>query len=149
MNSTMRIRVGLVAACAGAGIALCAPTALAGPAEVTLQQAITVGANNFQHNRFGGNGRVCETCHLGGGKQPGRRPDGVAMPSLSNAAAVFPRLSRDGQNIVTLPDQVRNCIGGMLEGRVPEYGSDELNALVLYVTSLSQGKAIDLGGQPK
>ncbi len=124
----------------------------AGPAraiDAQLQQAIERGKENFLHNTFGGTGRVCDSCHLGGGTQPGRRPDGQAMPSLTNAAAVFPRLSKDDRQVITLPDQVRRCVAGAVQGSPPAYGSDELNTLVVYVTSLSQGKTIDLGAAPR
>jgi len=118
-------------------------------ADSQLQQAIARGSELFQHNTFGGRGRVCETCHLGGGTREGRRPDGAPIPSLSNAAAIFPRISQDDNRLITLADQVRVCIGGALNGNAPAYGSDELNSLVAYVTSLSQGKPIDMGGDPK
>ncbi len=149
MKPVSLFRQSLGASCASLGIAVCALNSPAYAADPALQQAIERGANNFQHNGFGGNGRVCESCHVGGGTQPGHRPDGTPMPSLTNAAAVFPRMSRDGRQIVTLPDQIHNCISGAIEGKVPAYGSDELNSLALYVTSLSHGKAIELGGQPK
>jgi len=149
MKPSSLLHHGLGASCASFGIALCALTPLAYAADPALQQAIERGANNFAHNGFAGNGRVCETCHVGGGMQPGHRPDGAPMPSLMNAAAVFPRMSRDGSGIITLSDQIHNCIDGAIEGKVPAYGSDELNSLALYVTSLSRGKPVEPGGQPK
>jgi len=118
-------------------------------ADSQLQQAIARGSDLFLHNTFGGRGRVCESCHLGGGTRQGQLPDGTPIPSLSNAAAIFPRISEDDRRLITLTDQVRTCIGGALNGNPPAYGSEELNSLVAYVTSLSQGKAIDMGGQPK
>jgi len=36
-----------------------------------------------------------------------------------------------------------------MEGKSPAYGSADMNALIVYVTSLSQGKPIDMGGSPK
>jgi len=129
-------------------IALIGPSA-SRAADSQLQQAISRGSELFQHSTFGGRGRVCETCHLGGGTRQGRRPDGVPIPSLSNAATIFPRISQDDNKLITLTDQVRVCIGGALNGEAPAYGSDELNSLVAYVTSLSQGKPIDMGADPK
>ncbi len=49
--------------------------------------AIAHGADAFAHEKFGGSGRVCESCHLGGGLLEGRRPDGVAIPSCAPAAS--------------------------------------------------------------
>jgi thiosulfate dehydrogenase len=114
-----------------------------------LQSAIARGSNNFLHNTFGGSGRVCNSCHLGGGTQPGKLPNGDPIPSLTNAAAIFPRVREEDQALITLADQVRTCVAGAIKGKPPEYGSEELNTLVSYVTSLSQGKAIDMGGAPK
>lgn len=114
-----------------------------------LEQAVDKGKSMFAHETFGGNGKVCESCHLGGGTQPGKLPNGKAIPSLSNAAAIFPHIRARDNKLVTLPDQVETCIAGGLQGTPPAYGSEELNALVSYVTSLSQGKKIDMGGKPQ
>ncbi len=114
-----------------------------------LEKAIEHGKSMFSHETFGGNGKVCESCHLGGGKEAGKLPNGNAIASLSNAGAIFPRVrARDGK-LVTLPDQVQTCVANALHGTPPAYGSEEMNALVSYVTSLSQGKAIDMGGKPQ
>jgi len=127
-----------------------AASAVAAPvADSQLEKVIAQGKDAFTHNTFNGNGRFCQTCHLSGGMAPGRLPDGKAIPSLANAAAVFPLFKPRQGKVVTLSDQIRNCIGGALEGNPPAYGSDELNALVVYVTSLSQGKVIDMGGKPQ
>lgn len=114
-----------------------------------LAQAVARGKQLYLHEHFGGNGRVCNSCHLGGGREPGRLPDGTPIPSLVNAATIFPRIARHGGHLITLPDQVEHCIGGALQGNPPDYGSTRLNALVAYVTSLAQGKPIDMGGKPR
>ncbi len=127
-----------------------AVSAVAAPvADPQLEKVIGQGKDAFTHNTFNGNGRVCQTCHLSGGMAPGKLPDGKVIPSLANAAAVFPLFKPRQGKVVTLPDQIRNCVEGALEGKAPAYGSDELNALVVYVTSLSQGKPIDMGGKPQ
>jgi thiosulfate dehydrogenase len=118
-------------------------------ADTELQQAIARGKENFFHNPFGGGGRVCNSCHLEGGTQPGQRPDGQPIPSLTNAGAIFPRVRKQDHALITLADQIRGCVAGAIRGNPPEYGSDELNSLVSYVTSLSQGKPIEMGGAPK
>jgi thiosulfate dehydrogenase len=143
-----RHHIALAAAEFWTALALFAPLA-ASAADTALQQAIARGQDNFLHNTFGGHGRVCETCHLGGGTKQGQRPDGQPIASLSNAAAIFPRISGEDHALITLSDQVRACVGGAIRGTPPAYGSDELNSLVAYLTSLSQGKALDMGGDPK
>lgn len=118
--------------------------------DTELQKAIARGGEAFQHSTFGArSGRVCNSCHLGGGRMPGRLPNGKAIPSLANAAAIFPRVREQDHALITLADQVRSCVGGAIEGQPPDYGSEELNALVSYVTSLAQGKAIDMGGEAR
>jgi thiosulfate dehydrogenase len=145
-NFTRLVGGALLAVAPVLAVFVAAPARAIDPA---LQKEIAHGADEFQHATFGGAGRVCNSCHLGGGTQAGRLPDGQAIPSLTNAATVFPRVREQDQALITLPDQVRACVAGAIKGTPPEYGSEPLNALVSYVTSLSQGKAIDMGGAPK
>jgi thiosulfate dehydrogenase len=128
--------------------ALVAPGA-ASASDTQLEQAIAQGKHLFTHPSFGGNGRDCQSCHLSGGTTAGRLPNGKAIPSLNNAAAIFPRYNARMHKVILLPDQIRSCIANAIQGTPPAYGSDKLNALASYVTSLSQGKPIDMGGKPK
>ena len=124
-------------------------TALAASPTDPINEAISHGRTLFTQPSFGGNGKACQSCHLGGGLKPGRLPDGKVLPSLSNAAAIFPRVNRRGK-LVTLHDQVRQCVIGAIEGTAPPaYDSAEMRALVTYLTSLSQGKPIEMNGQPR
>lgn len=113
-----------------------------------IDDAVSQGRALFSHPSFGGNGRACQSCHLGGGLKPGRLPNGKELPSLANAAAVFPRINRHGQ-LVTIQDQIHNCVAGAIEGTPPAYDSQEMRSLVVYLTSLSQGKPIDMNGRPQ
>lgn len=117
--------------------------------EPQLEKAILQGKNSFSHNTFGGNGKVCESCHIAGGKELGKLPNGKSIPSLVNAAAIFPRFRQKDDRVITLTDQVRSCVAMALQGTPPEYGSEELNSFVSYITSLAQGRAIDMGGIPQ
>lgn len=114
-----------------------------------LEQAVEQGKQLFTHPSFGGNGRDCQSCHLSGGTTAGRLPNGKEIPSLNNAAAIFPRYNARMHKVILLPDQIRSCIANAIQGKPPAYGSDKLNALASYVTSLSQGKPVDMGGKPK
>jgi thiosulfate dehydrogenase len=114
-----------------------------------LEKAVLQGKNIFTHNTFGGNGKVCESCHLAGGKEQGKLPNGKPIPSLSNAAAIFPRFRQKDGKVVTLADQIRSCAAMALQGTPPDYGGEELNALASYITSLAQGKPVDMGGVPQ
>ncbi|MBI1175638.1 MAG: cytochrome C [Sideroxydans sp.] len=131
-----------------AAAGLLAP-AVAAAGEPQLDQAVQQGKDLFSHATFGGNGKVCESCHLAGGTKPGQLPNGKAIPSLNNAAAIFPRFNPKANKVVTLGEQVRNCVAKALQGNPPEYGSAELNAIVSYLTFLAQGKPVDMGGKPQ
>ena len=114
-----------------------------------LQSAVKRGEQLFNHATFDGNGRSCATCHVAGGRSLGRLPNGKHFPSLTNAAAIFPRYKARLHKVVTLEDQVRGCIAGAMHGKPPAYGSEKLNDLVTYITSLAQGKPIAMGGRPE
>jgi thiosulfate dehydrogenase len=114
-----------------------------------LDQAIKDGKHLFMTPGFGGNGRSCDTCHKGGGTTMGQLPNGKPIPSLNNAATIFPRYNPGRGTVLTLQDQVHNCVMGAIQGTPPPYGSKEMVDLVSYLTSLSQGKAIDMGGKPE
>ncbi len=121
----------------------------AAAAEPQLEKVIQGGKTLFVHETFGGNGKNCQSCHVDGGAGQGKLPNGTAIPSLSNAAAIFPRFSPKANKVITLEDQVRSCIAGGLQGKPPAYGSEQLTQLVSYVSSLAQGKPLDMGGKPR
>lgn len=122
------------------------PTANAGLAGPLAKMAAH-GRDIFLHDTFGGRGMTCDSCHTGGGRGPTVVP-GSSMkgPSLSNAAAVFPRYKADDGRVLTLADQIHGCIRGALGGRPPPYDSDAMRALETYLTALSQGKPMNMGG---
>ena len=128
-------------------LALCGlPPAAAADA---LQQAVQDGKQLFMQESFGGKGMHCNSCHRGGGLEPGRLPNGQTIPSLSNAATIFPRFNPRQGRVLTLQDQVHNCVQGALQGTPPVPGSPRMAALISYLTSLSEGKSIHMGGKPQ
>jgi thiosulfate dehydrogenase len=145
-SPSSRLLPGLLAGMMFSALLLSQPAAAA---NAELGQAVAQGKELFSHETFGGNGKVCESCHLGGGKEAGRLPNGKAIPSLANAAAIFPRFQQRTGKVITLTDQIRSCATNALEGTPPDYGSDKLNALASYITSLAQGKPLDMGGTPQ
>lgn len=70
-------------------------------------------------------------------------------PSLSNAAAVFPRYKPDDGRVMTLADEIHGCIAGALGGNAPAYDSDAMRALETYLASLAQHKRLHMGGKYK
>src|SRR5690242_7103134 len=120
----------------------------AGAAETPLEAAVATGAHLFTTATFGGNGRTCESCHLEGGKAPSQLGE-RKLPSLLNAAAIYPRFSRSAGQVVTLEGQVRSCIRGGLEGTPPEPDSPDLVAITAYLGSIAKGQQVEIGGTPK
>ncbi len=104
----------------------------------SLQQAVQQGATLFTHPHFTAQA-TCETCHLNGGRTAGKLPDGTAIPSLVGAAAAFPQYDPKAKQVITLPLQIRSCIGGALQANPPPMGSPEMVDLETYVTSLAKG----------
>jgi thiosulfate dehydrogenase len=136
---------GLIAASLAVAVALPVPAF----ADVSSPLATTVakGRQLFLHETFSGRGETCSSCHTGAGLGPTVLPGGRSKgPSLANAAAVFPRYKPREQRVVTLEDQIRACVAGALGGTPPAYDSEHMRALVSYLTSLAQGKRLDMGG---
>ena len=136
----------LIAVALGASLSMTNAVAATAP---ELDMAVQDGKTMFTHETFEGNGKTCESCHVGGGGVAGKLPNGKVIPSLSNAATIFPRFKPMANKVVTLSEQIRGCVQGGLQGTPPAYGSEQLNSLVTYVTSLAQGKPLDMGGMPK
>ncbi|MBX5453417.1 MAG: cytochrome C [Acidobacteriia bacterium] len=107
-------------------------------AQAALQQAVQKGADLFAHESFGGAG-TCETCHLNGGRDRGKLPNGKEIPSLVGAAASYPRYNPRAQSVVTLSQRISGCIRNALKGTPPPLGSPDMVALETYLTYLSKG----------
>ncbi|MGO9007580.1 MAG: hypothetical protein ACLQIQ_08775 [Beijerinckiaceae bacterium] len=137
----------LAAAAFGTALQLSAAQS-ASAAETPLETAVATGAHLFATATFGGNGRTCESCHEGGGKAPGELGD-RKLPSLLNAAAIYPRFSRGAGQVITLEGQVQSCIKGGLAGTPPELGSPDLVAITAYLGSIAKGQQVEIGGAPK
>lgn len=124
-------------------------------AKKALDQAVASGANLFAHGTFGGHRQMmgapvtCQTCHVAGGRVPGTLPNGRKVPSLVNAAAIFPHYNPKVHQVVTLETQIRNCVQGGLGGKPPAYDSKEMTDMVVYLHSIAKGQAMDMNGKPK
>lgn len=143
------VRLAVLSMMMGLGLAAVSISAVAAADGDSLQQVVERGRDLFMTANFGGNGRHCTTCHKEGGRAMSELPDGKQFASLNNAAAIFPRYDAKAHRVKTLPDQVWSCVHNALEGKPPAYDSAEMTELVSYITSLSQGKAIDMDGKPQ
>ena len=133
----------------GLGLAVVSAAASAAADGDSLQQVVERGKHLFMTATFEGNGRHCNTCHKGGGTEMSELPDGKKFASLSNAASIFPRYDPENHRVKTLLDQVQHCVGAALKGKPPAYDSAEMTELVSYLTSLSQGKPVNMDGKPQ
>jgi thiosulfate dehydrogenase len=147
MNGTNRIapRIALVA---GLLLGLCGYAAAAEPLD-PLHASIQRGSHMFATDTFGGKGMTCQSCHADGGRKPVHRGDGDPLPSLTNAAAIFPRFSGRADKMVTLENQIQMCISGGMGGKPLAYGSMEMTDMVSYLASLAHGQPMQMGGKPK
>ncbi|HUW97875.1 MAG TPA: hypothetical protein VMV40_03390 [Acidiferrobacter sp.] len=132
-----------------------ATTAFASPASVALAKAVHAGEHIFNTDTFGGHEQsfhgtltTCSTCHIDGGRVMGRLPNGRKIPSLVNAAAIFPRYSPHAGKVITLETQIRGCAHNALLGRAPAYGGRTMVDLVSYLGSLAHGQPVNIGGKP-
>lgn len=115
-----------------------------------LDKMVTKGKHIFLHDTFDGRGMTCDSCHTDGGMGPTIVPgSNMHRPSLSNAAAVFPRYKLDDGRVMTLADEIHGCIAGALGGKAPAYDSNEMRALETYLSSLAQNKPLHMGGKYK
>lgn len=124
-------------------------------AQKALNEATMSGEHLFDHGTFGGHRRIhgagvtCETCHMAGGRVAGRLPNGKKIPSLVNAAAIFPHYNPMARRIVTLEMQIQHCVKGGLGGHPPAFGSKAMVDMVAYLHSIAKGQPITPGGMPK
>ena len=128
--------------CLALGMVPAAQAAISGP----LAKSVAKGKDIFIHDTFGGRGATCQTCHKAAGMGPTVLPNGKKFPSLASAATVFPHYDARAGKVITLEDKIHGCVAGALGGKPPAYGSTAMRSLVSYLTSLSQGKPINMGG---
>ena len=121
----------------------------AAAADPQLEKAIQDGKALFVHETFDGNGMTCESCHLNGGVGSGQTAKRPTIPSLTNAATIYPRFEAKKNKVITLEQKVQDCVAGAIKGKPPAHGSEQMTHLVTYVTSLAQGKPLNLGGKPE
>ena len=85
-----------------------------------------------------GNQLACGDCHVNSGKQDYAAP-------LINVAGLFPMFSKRAGHQITLQDRIEECFVRSEAGRPLPPSSDEMQALVAYIQSLSTSQP---PGQP-
>ena len=120
------------------------------------QNAMEMGEAMFNDATLGTNGQTCNSCHPGGtttggeaeiAKRMGHGPYRLPIPSLMGASARFPKYKVPNDQVITLPMMNNNCIRMFMSGKRLPLDSPESYYLAKYVTSLSNGDAVEVGNQ--
>jgi|GEM_PF-1049652 len=122
------------------------PAAVAADPKVELAKAIEKGKELFNDKKLGKTGTSCNSCHPGGDSSGGTVM-GMEIPSLKGAAASFPKYKKPAKGVITLSQMNNMCIKMIMEGEPLKLDSNEAIALTAYVTSLSNGVKINVGGE--
>ena len=111
-----------------------------------IAKAIDKGKALYNDTELGKTGASCNSCHPGGGTTNGQVMV-MAVPPLSGAAATFPKYKKSAKRVITLSQMNNLCIAMIMEGKPLNLESEEAVALAAYVTSLSNGEEIKVGGK--
>ncbi|PTQ56771.1 MAG: Cytochrome c family protein [Candidatus Carbobacillus altaicus] len=87
-----------------------------------------------------GNKLSCSSCHGNGGL------DGTS-PYVGVAAAFPQYISRSGK-VLTLEDRINGCMLRSMNGKAIPYNSDEMRAMVSYLTYISEGVPVGTKDRP-
>ena len=74
----------------------------------------------------------CTSCHAGDGLDQD-------TSSLVGVAAVYPQYNERAAKVLTLEDRINGCMVRSMNGKAFEEGDEDLNAMVAYLTYISQG----------
>lgn len=82
----------------------------------------------------------CASCHMGEGRLPFSGP-------VWPAAVVLPNYRPKNDHVNSLEERIAGCFSFSMNGQPPEYGSDDMLALVAYHRWLAKGVPIYQSGQ--
>lgn len=118
-------------------------------------EALRIGKELFNDPNLGRKALACNSCHPAGGttggeaeiqKRMGHGPYRLPIPSLIGAAARFPKYKVPQDGVITLAQMNNNCLRMFMDGKRLPLDSPESSYLAAYVTSLSEGEEIEVGG---
>ncbi|HLR77629.1 MAG TPA: c-type cytochrome [Burkholderiaceae bacterium] len=81
------------------------------------------------------NNMNCSSCHMGEGRLPFSSP-------VWPAAVILPNFRPKNDHVNSLEERIAGCFSYSMNGTPPEYGSDDMLALVAYHTWLAKGVPI-------
>lgn len=111
-----------------------------------LEKVIARGRVLFNDPKLGKSGSSCNSCHPNGGTTGGQLM-GMAIPSLKGSAATFPKYKTNAKAVITLQQMNNVCIETIMKGTPLKLDSQDSIALSAYVTSLSNGIPVQVGGK--
>ena len=111
-----------------------------------LTKVLNRGKAIFNDPKLGKSGMSCNSCHPNGGTTGGQMM-GMAIPTLKGVAATFPKYKVQAKSVITLQQANNTYIQMIMKGNPQKLDSSDSIALAVYVTSLSNGVPIQVGGK--
>ena len=117
--------------------------------------ALNDGNKLFNDTGLGTNGLSCNSCHPSGSttggeaeikKKMGHGPFKIPIANLVGASARFPKFKFPNNEVITLATMNNNCIRMFMSGKRLPLDSPESFNLAAYVSSLSNGDEVQVGG---
>lgn len=105
-------------------------------AKMSLRAAETTSDQLFHSVKLGSDGLSCNSCHVDGGRFS-HRLGARRIPSLVWAKDAFPAV-RPGGQVVTLEEQIDDCIVHAMKGKPLPMNSQKLALLDVYIRRLSR-----------
>ncbi len=111
-----------------------------------LEKVIARGRTLFNDPKLGKSGSSCNSCHPNGGTTGGQRM-GMPIQKIKGAGATFQKYKANAKAVITLQQMNNMCIQTIMNGTPLKLDSADSIALSAYVTSLSNGIPIQVGGK--
>ncbi|HEX7325251.1 MAG TPA: hypothetical protein VF292_07845 [Rhodanobacteraceae bacterium] len=111
------------------GLGALTTVSAAAPPTSPIEQAAQRGKQLFDHDQFGGV-RTCDACHT---------DSGTGALSLVGVAAQFPKYNPKAHRVVTLEQQIANCMKHSNGGKAVAADSLQMADITAYLTKLSKG----------
>lgn len=115
-------------------------------ADAELAKALERGKTLFNDPKLGKTNMSCNSCHPGGGTNRSKVMN-MDVPEIKGSAATFPKFKASAKRVITLQQMNNMCIEMIMKGKPLPLDSDDSIALAAYVTSLSNGVPIQIGGK--
>ncbi|MGN7385690.1 c-type cytochrome [Sporosarcina sp. SAFN-015] len=94
--------------------------------------AIRAKASSVEDGEHLVNELSCTSCHAGDGLDQD-------TSSLVGITAVYPQYNERADKVLTLEDRINGCMVRSMNGEPFEEGDEDLNAMVAYLTYISEG----------